>query len=443
MRLWWPKIALLLLLVMIYIGAAGSLWYLVDQGVIEQTRIPGEVVDPRVYIVEQAELDASLNAARSYMHEALIREDGHVYLVVSPNRTSPVNDRATNSEAVSYALLWSALLADKDTFDTTLDYIEEQMIHPTFGYLMWRLNEESQAVGDGEHIATDADLRSIRALFIAREHWPDERYERLIDDLADGIERVAITPHGTMAPYAYISDGIAYTSEETWLSYADFEAYDLLAHRRGEPWESVKQNMKRHSLEAQLPSGFFYTAVTREGQYSNKLDNGSFSVNMFWLIERSAQSNDPELRRAAQEALDVLETRYLQDTELYAHYDRLGNAISPRADAPWVYPLIGRAAIALDNLALANDMVREIIAAQADNGGIYEGGAYSPRVTQFTHQESIITLAMYDEYIREKRIRGELIDPDDVAPVRESFRSRLSACVNGSSSCWDLLPTPP
>lgn len=438
MRLPRLKVLFLLVLLAVYLGAGVALLALVESGAIERSAIPAEFVDPRVYPVDSLEVERSLAAAIAYMDSVLIREDGHVYLVEVLNESPSGEEYFTNSEAMSYTLLWAALTNDKARFDRALDYIEAHMIQEEYGYLMWKLDENSEPIDDGVNIASDADLRALRALTHAQEQWGDQRYGRMYAVLADGLESVAITDQMTLAPYGGANGDSVFIADETWLSYADYEAFDQLAELRGEPWISVRNNMEALTLDAQNAVGFFDSTVTSEGTYSNALDDDTYSVNNLWIIARAAQSDDSELQAAAQVAVSLLEERYLQDTELYARYNSQGHPLSPRADAPWVYALVGRAAIALDNTAFANDMMREMIALQSDDGSIRE--ALGMRVSQFTQQETIITIAMYREYLEEKRSRGELITEEDVALEREPFRERFVLCVSGRGSCFDLIP---
>ena len=297
------------------------------------------------------------------------------------------------------------------------------MQHPVFGYMQWKLTDRESVEGDGANIASDADLRAIKALMIAQKKWADPKYGVLIDELASGVERVAVTRDGYLAPYGGASGDSAWTADEVWLSYADFGVMRELGERRGDPWRRMYDQMKRATLDAQLENGLYNTELTAQRVEGNGLDAGAYSINSLWIMVRSAESGDAQLEASAREGLEFYKRAFERDGMLFSAYRSDGSAASG-FDAPWVYALVGRAAISLDDEEFSVAMVDRLLDFHVQDprsrmyGAIVEGEEDSPRVGQFTLQESLLTL---QDFIREYPGRAlrpwivEGMEPDGAA----------------------------
>ena len=361
---------------------------LVVFGAVSQLEIPEQEDALSTRIIKE-----HLAAASNYIDRDIIREDGHVRLyAIYGNETGIENPDATNSEAMSYNLLLHALDEDKRGFDATLDYIEETMLHE-LGYMMWRVEENGSVINDGENVASDADLRMIKALLIAEERWGEQRYTALIDRVANGLEQVAITNDTYLASYG----GAGWVGDEVWLSYADYTVFSELAERRGGPWPIVYEHMKQATIDGQVINGLFNPQLTVERKYAIGIDGGGHSINAMWIMVRCAESDDPELREAAQRALTFYAERYEIDAQLFALYNPNGDPLSSY-DTAWTYALVGRAAAELGDDEFASTMTEKLLEFQEMDrmsrvyGAIPEGKDESLRVGQFTMQESMLTL---------------------------------------------------
>lgn len=158
--------------------------------------------------------------------------------------------------------------------------------------------------------------------------------------------------------------------------------------------------MKKAVLKSQIQNGFYNTKVTEEGEYNNELDGEGYSINSLWVMVRSAESRDSELMQSARKSLEFYKNAYEKDNSLYLSYDENGNAIS-EDQSPWVYALVGRAAIQLKDADFSDKMLRELFKFQVMdkdsrlNGAFAEGSAELPYAGQFTIQETILTLQTY------------------------------------------------
>jgi mannose/cellobiose epimerase-like protein (N-acyl-D-glucosamine 2-epimerase family) len=297
--------------------------------------------------------------------------------------------------------MWTAEERNKENFDNALNFIEEKMLHPQEGYIMWRLEHDDTIVTDGANLASDADLRAISALIIAEQQWGDEKYSNRIDLLAQTLERMTITQNKLFAPYAGVSGNEIWKTEEVWLSYTDFSVFRELANRRGQPWLSVYNNMKKEVLRSQIHNGLYNAGIDKEGKIIN-LDVDQYSVNSLWVMVRSAESGDVDLRKSADKALLFYKNSYQRDGIIYTGYRSDGSPASDQ-DSPWVYALVGRAAVALGDEDFAADIMKELGKKQIKDqtseyyGAFPESAEGGKRVGQFTMQESIITIQDFEK----------------------------------------------
>ena len=345
-----------------------------------------------------------LQAAEQFVNNNLREENGHINLYYPINGDYEKGDNYTNSEAVSYYLLWNVKDYNKVAVDEEINFIEKNMIHPNGGYMMWKLNDEDKVIEDGANIATDADLRVIYALTMAEKIWGDKKYSELIENLSSSLENIAITDNNSFAPYGGFREGGYWKTNEVWLSYSDFNAFSALAKLKGNPWRKTYYQMQNEILNAQDQNNLYYTQIEESGNYSSRLDNGKYSINTLWIMLRNAESNSPELRESASRALEFYKEKYNKDGMIFTDYNKDGTAASG-GDSPWVYALVGRTAISLDDESFADSMIYELLKKQEINkdsdlyGGFVEGPKNNQKVGQFTMQESILTL---QEYIRMK-----------------------------------------
>ena len=273
-------------------------------------------------------------------------------------------------------------------------------MHPTYGYLRWRLNDEGKVVEDGGNIASDADLRLILSLYEAQDRWDDARYANLRRRLTNGLELVAVTNDNMLAPYGGISgETSVWMAKEVWLSYHDFAASSRLA-QDSKVWGKVHESMKQSILGSQLANGLYNSQLTEQRAYGNGPDNGGYSINSLWIMVRSAQSDDPQLRASAQKALDFYKREFAERGRIVTSYSSSGEPNSSY-DAPWVYALVARAAVGLDDYVFATQMLNKLREFQITDpasphyGAIVEGQTNNRWVGQFTTQESILALQEY------------------------------------------------
>jgi endo-1,4-beta-D-glucanase Y len=399
------KIVFLLGIILLYAFIAAAFAVLVAQGVIQKAP-PAIITAENSDTLQEAPMNSilpHLQSARNFLENNMIEKNGHINLYVSIGNNTNASDMNTNSEAASYYLLWTAEAGDKDKFDKELQFVQTYMIYPKFGYMMWRLTPNNTATGDGSNIASDADLRTIKALIIAQEKWHESKYTMMINQLASGIEKVAITKDNYLAPYGGVSgESSTWTANEIWLSYTDFTVLNELSYSIGAPWTAVYANMKKASLKAQIANGLYNSMLTENRQYGNGIDAGGYSINSMWMMVRNAESGDIDLMQSANKSLQFYKNKYMVDNELYATYGSNGDALSP-TDTPWVYALVGRAAIALNDKDFSEKMMQKLTDEQMSDtksqffGSFPEDYGNGKRVGQFTMQESILTMQKFLE----------------------------------------------
>jgi endo-1,4-beta-D-glucanase Y len=399
-----PKIMILVSILMIYVLVGSVLLVLVHTGVLKHAPAIVEEIETGTDSEEApVRIDPSetLAAAISYMHDNLRKPNGHINLykpLYAKQRITQYNH--TNSEAVSYYMLIAAQQGNKSEFDKELTFVEQRMLHPT-GYMMWRLDDNDEAEGEGRNIAPDADLRALRALYVAKDRWGDPRYDEAINQIATALENVAINKDNILVAYAGVSGEKPWQADESYLAYSDFQVYDRLANTRGGVWEKVAVKMRNITLDAQIWNGLYnsvyFTDGRTGGKYGDHIDGGVYSINSLWIMTRFAESNDPVLMKSAQKSLDFYKDRYKKDGKIYDAYDSKGEPAN-RAESAWSYALIGRAAHALGDDSFAQIMARHMSNFQdmdptsANYGAFIEGAQGDERIGQFTNQESILTM---------------------------------------------------
>lgn len=348
---------------------------------------------------QQAEIFNRMMIAKDFFNKRFVEDNGKIMLSNYLNQSIDIHSNQTNSEAVSYYLLWNAILRDKPNFDRTLSYVNQYMINQKGDYLMWRLENDNKPVTDGSNIASDADLRLIKALLIAEQTWKDKKYTVIINRLSKGLSKVAVSKDGYFLPYGGVTDnGDIWQANEIWLSYSDYSVYEQLYLRNGFPWDKVYYNMKNATLRSQDSIGL-YDPVYDRNSFKNSMETG-YSINSLWIMTRNAESNDPELRKSAEKSLEFYINQYSKDNKLYISYNSDGTS-SQKYESPWVYSLVARSAIMLDNSDFSNKMINEMLKFQDTNprsqtyGGFLEGSQNGTIISQFTMQESILTMQSY------------------------------------------------
>jgi endo-1,4-beta-D-glucanase Y len=401
-----PKVLVLAGIFVLYIIIGSILLVLVNTGVIPRAPLPPADVDlgtdsgPVPTRINPAD---TLDSAISYLDTNLRRSNGHIDQYKKfYERQNITQHNHTNSEAVSYYLQIMAQQGNKSAFDSQLDYMMEKMIHPTGGYLMWRLDDNDAADPEGENNAPDADLRAIHALYVAKDRWGDQKYDEAIDRLAQGLERIAIKD-GVLVAYGGMSGPNPWLADESYLAYSDFQVFERLANTRGGPWVDVSKNMRNITLEAQIWNGLYnsvyFLDASQHGdsRYGTHIDGGVYSINSLWIMVRFAESNDKRLMESAQKSLDFYKERYRQDGRIYTAYDSKGEPTT-NGESPWAYALVARAAAALGDDSFANIMERhmrdfqDLTVGSPHYGAFIEGALGDERVGQFTMQESILAL---------------------------------------------------
>jgi hypothetical protein len=405
-RMIWPrgKMLFLLSILVLWLLIGVSVKMLVIAGFIAPlppTPVIEQFTDQELSLAElTGKGSVSMDSAYSFLKSRIVRPDGHVNLVfpINSSRNNFDDSNYTNSEAVSYFMLISATMNDRSSFDTALNFATTRMAHPDFGYLMWRLNDKDVAVGNDRNIASDADLRAISALAIARQSWPSGDYSSATKSLAKSMERVAITPDFYFAPYGGVRDGALWTADEVWLSYSDFNAFRFLSKEYGNPWTRVYDNMKSATLKSQLPSGLYNSVLASDRKTFSSLDgNNSYSINSLWVMVRASESQDKDLIDSSRKSLAVYKRNFVSHGRIVTSYDSLGNPLS-RDESPWAYALVARAAINLGDEDFARSMIDKLLSYQDDDsasssfGAFIEGSEGNLRSTQFTQQESLLTL---------------------------------------------------
>jgi hypothetical protein len=164
--------------------------------------------------------------------------------------------------------------------------------------------------------------------------------------------------------------------------------------------------MKEAVLKSQTTLGLYNTQLDGNRNYHNTLDNGDYSVNSLWVMVRSAESGDRELIDSATLALDFYKQSFDKEGVIFSSYDLTGSPVL-KYESAWVYALVARTAIALNDREFSDKMINKLVSMQSMEGESYgafiEGSPEGNFAGQFTIQESILTMQAYiDRYESDK-----------------------------------------
>lgn len=401
-----PKMMILVGILVLYLGIGSVLLVLVNSGTLKKAPLPpieGDLGTDSLPSPIRVAPSETIELSIEYVNRNLRKPSGHIDLYKKfYEKQNITQHNHTNSEAVSYYLQIMAQQGNKEAFDAQLAYIMKNMIHPEGGYLMWRLDDKDYADAEGQNIAPDADLRMLRALYIAKDRWGDPQYDTAINQIAKGLEKVAIRD-GYLVAYAGWSGDKPWQADESYLAYSDFQVFDRLSNTREGPWREVSANMRKVTLEAQIWNGLYNSVYfidpSKHGgsRYGTHIDGGVYGINSLWIMVRFAESNDPALMKSAQKSLDFYVEKYKADGAIYTAYDSSGKPTT-KDESPWAYALVARAAHALGDKSFAQIMERRMLNFQDTDpnsphyGAIVEGAQGDERVGQFTMQEAILSM---------------------------------------------------
>jgi endo-1,4-beta-D-glucanase Y len=395
------KLMVLVTMVLIYAVIATTILLLVNTNIIKREPFVPDLPDTGTDtddIPAYMKTGDALAAATAYVEQNLHKPNGHIDLYQQLHAQQNITQHNhTNSEAVSYYLQAAAQQGDKKRFDSELSFVEGHMMHPEGSYMMWHLDDTDAAEGEGRNIAPDADLRALHALYIAKDRWGDARYDTMIDRLATGLERVALSDDNLLIGYGGMSGEKPWRGDAAYLAYSDFQVYDRLANTRGGRWPAVASQMRNITLKAQIWNGLYNSEYRAGDKYGNGIDGGKYSINSLWIMVRFAESNDRTLKESARKSLVFYQDQYSKRDMIYDAYTSSGEPATT-SESPWNYALIARAASALGERSFAQIMERRMLNLQDDNllspyyGAFPEGAKGDERVGQFTMHEAILTM---------------------------------------------------
>ena len=104
------------------------------------------------------------------------------------------------------------------------------------------------------------------------------------------------------------------------------------------------------------------------------------------------------MKESAKKSLGFYKQKFAQENELFSLYSSNGDALSP-SDTPWVYALVARASVALNDSQFSDFMIKKLVSKQVVDKKSQLYGAFPEgdnKVGQFTMQESILALEEYE-----------------------------------------------
>ena len=283
------------------------------------------------------------------------------YVEASSGRVVDVQrGNITTSEGISYTMLRAVWTDDKETFDKTFSWAE-QNLKRNDGLFSWLYGASTGAnlqgiitSQGGQNNASDADTNIALALLFAANRWGDPTYKtkalsllRSIWDndvvyvsgipylAADNLEKVSTTGviinPSYLEPYAYrIFSTLDKTHE--WTSLVD-SSYSILNKATASPLDK--------NTSAKLPPDWItLSKLTGEiipNQTQNISTNFSFdALRVPWNIALDYEwFGDPRAKKYL-DSLETLTTFWNKDKKIYTNYSHSGETTST-AEAPAIY----------------------------------------------------------------------------------------------------------
>lgn len=287
-------------------------------------------------------------------------------------------DQHSTSEGQAYAMLRSVLIDDRDTFNKTLTWAENNLRQGNAGQpsQLWAWRWGEQPSGDwgilDPNFASDADVDAITALLLAADRWGCPAYAQLAQEklaalweqstIALGGDRLllpgpreAFFPEDDtlilnpsyFAPYAFRLFAEADPARD-WMSLVD-SSYRILeassaVSRVGLPGDWVVYNPKRDR----------YKRVSRRSSLSSTYSFDAFRV--WWRISLDAAwFNEPR-------ALEYLETHSAHLRQLWRDQQAISAELSLRGRSLVDYEATAQYAMLYPALALVEpDLAAQVL----------------------------------------------------------------------------------
>lgn len=216
-----------------------------------------------------------------------------------------------SSESMGRVMKVFVETGDKTSFDRSWNWVQENMIHPEYGWMMWKLEADGTAGScGGFKSAVDSEMIAIGALLDAGDRWGQAYYDdaqTLMDVMYKGVFDGKYIPY-CLQPDGREADGIGPCVREVYLGYIPLEILHRMASIDNK-WEPVYQ------AHLSLSKG----AVQQQGMYGAWVADGNYYVwkeawiHTNWALKHCAEI--PECRPSVQHLIDA-------NTVLYKEQNR-------------------------------------------------------------------------------------------------------------------------
>lgn len=206
----------------------------------------------------------SLSFSSSQMLGVLWGEYKERYLEAGTYRPIDFDRRGiTTSEGVSYSMLRAVILSDRETFDASWKFAEENLRRPNDRLYAWLFGEQADGTygvlieESGDTAASDADSDIALALIFAYSRWQDPRYMVAAQEILRSMwEQYVVEINGI--PYLLANDREKIIEKDELIlnpSYLSPYAYRIFAHADpAHPWRDLVDS-SYDVLEVSMQSG--------------------------------------------------------------------------------------------------------------------------------------------------------------------------------------------
>jgi len=273
-------------------------------------------------------------------------------------------DNITTSESQSYTMLRAVWQSDKDTFDKSWAWTQEQLQRED-NLFSWRWGQKADKTygvltnQGGQNTASDADSDIALALVMAASRWQEVSYldeaklvinaiweEEVLavngvpylasNNLEKESSRDAVMNPSYLSPYAFrVFDKVDTNAKHNWMALVD-SSYDLIN-------KSMDSKLDTAETAQLIPDWILLNKQTGEirapdAEAGSNLTTryGYDAMRTTWRLGLDYQWNNEERAKTTLEKMGILAEEWKNNKTIYSVYSHDGEVIS-RDEPPEVY----------------------------------------------------------------------------------------------------------
>lgn len=325
----------------------------------------------------------------NFVSDKLIGQDGgvHTNYINESSDGDITKGHAVLSESQGIMLLYNLEKNNRDNFNTTFDYIKNNMMLPN-NLLSWRVDGDEET----NTSATIDDLRVIKALLLADEKWNDKNYRKFALKIADGIQKESLDKKDYVLTDFY--DGYN-KSDVTTLCYLDLPTLRMLANLDYFKWKKVYDKsveiLNGGYISDKLP--LYRKAYYRNTNSYDENTDADTLLSMIVVLNKLQEGQDVST------TVEWIRKEFQQNGKIFATYNIADGTPSSEFESTSVYAMIVQIASILGDKEIQNFAMNRMKEFQIKNKNseVY-GGFGSEDGTNVFSYDNLNALLAYRYY---------------------------------------------